>query len=67
MSVKGFWNPSTCAFENDEYLASIISDWVVTCDEFIDRITKSYEEPPTKFQQWILTRKTKCLCKVDNF
>lgn len=57
MSVKGFWNPSTCAFENDEYLASIISDWVITCDEFIDRITKSYEELPTKFQQ-ILTRKT---------
>ena len=33
---KDYWNPSTCAFENDECLRSIISDLVVTCDEIAE-------------------------------
>ena len=29
------WNPSTCIWENVEYLASIIDDSVIICDEII--------------------------------
>ena len=34
------WNPATCSCENGKYLASIIDDSVVSCDEIIDT-TKS--------------------------
>ena len=27
------WNPSTCSSENGRYLASIVDDSVITCDE----------------------------------
>ena len=30
------WNPATCNWENGKYLASIIDDLVITCDEIID-------------------------------
>ena len=29
------WNPATCNSENGKYLASIIDDSVITCDEII--------------------------------
>ena len=35
------WNPSTHSFENGKYLASIMDDIVVTCDEFIEE-TKQF-------------------------
>ena len=34
------WNPATCSCENGKYLASIIDDSAIMCDEFI----KSYDE-----------------------
>ena len=30
-----FWNPSTCNCKNGKYLASIMDDSVITCDEII--------------------------------
>ena len=30
------WNPASCSCKNDKYLASIIDDSVITCDEIID-------------------------------
>ena len=30
------WNPATCSCENVKYLASIIDDSVITCDEIIE-------------------------------
>ena len=30
------WNTATCSWENGKYLASIIGDSVVTCDEIRD-------------------------------
>ena len=30
------WNPATCSCENGKYLASIINDSVITCDEVIE-------------------------------
>ena len=30
------WNPATCSCENRKYLASIMDDSVITCDEVIE-------------------------------
>ena len=38
------WNPSTCNCENGKYLASIIVDSVIICDEVIDAEAKSNDE-----------------------
>ena len=35
-----FWNPATCSFENGKYLASIMDDSRIICDEVIE----SYDE-----------------------
>ena len=51
------WNPATCSCENGKYLASIMNDSVITCDEII-------EEPktvPTSFNEKNATCKTKKL------
>ena len=49
------WNPATCSCKNGRYLASIMNDSVITCDEII-------EEPktvPTNFNEKNATCKTK--------
>ena len=33
---KHIWNPSTCSSKNGQYLASIMDDSAITCDEIID-------------------------------
>ena len=42
------WNPATCSSKNGKYLASIIADSVITCDEIIDEETKTF---PTNFDE----------------
>ena len=32
---KMFWNPATCNWENGKYLASIMDDSAIICDEVI--------------------------------
>ena len=32
------WNPAACSCENGKYLASIIDDLVITCDEILDAV-----------------------------
>ena len=45
MCLKDFvWNPATCNCENEEYLASIIDDSVIICDEIICAEEKSFNE-----------------------
>ena len=34
-------NPATCSCENGKYLASIIDDSVISCDEIIEEETKA--------------------------
>ena len=34
------WNPSTCNWENGKYLASIIDDAAIMCDEVIESYDK---------------------------
>ena len=35
------WNPATCSCENGKYLAIIMDDSVITCDEIIEEETKT--------------------------
>ena len=37
-------NPDTCSSKDGKYLASIIDDSVILCDEIIDAEDKSYNE-----------------------
>ena len=52
------WNPTTCSCENGKYLASIIDDLVIRCDEIVEE-TKT---APTNFNE-----KKKGTCKTQNF
>ena len=50
------WNPAACNCENGKYLASIMDDSAVICDEVVE----SYEEE-TNFNEKEAT------CKMQNF
>ena len=52
------WNPATCSCENGKYLASIIDDSVITCDEIIEE-TKNI---PTNFNEKIII-----ICETKEF
>ena len=43
------WNPSTCSCENRKYLASIMDDLVITCDEYIEWYEEEIKTIPTNF------------------
>ena len=60
MKKEYVWNPSACIFENRKYLASIMDDTAIICDEVIDADdeTKTF---PTNFN------KRKVICKTKNF
>ena len=53
-----YWNPATCSCENGKYLASIIDDSVITCDEVIEEETKTVR---TNFIE------RNAICKTKNF
>ena len=38
------WNCATCSCENSKYLASSIDNSVITCDEIIDRETRTMKK-----------------------
>ena len=43
------WNPATCSCENGKYLASIMDDSTITCDEIIESYNEGTEPIPTNF------------------
>ena len=56
MYTNYIWNPATCSCKNGKYLASIIDDSVITCDQMIEEtktITRNFYE--------------KVACKTQNF
>ena len=55
------WNPSTCSWKNGKYLANIMYDSAIACDEVID----SFDEK-TKTVLTNLNEK-KGICKTQNF
>ena len=44
------WNPATCYCKTCKYLASIIDESVITCDEIIDAEARSYNEEKKHLQ-----------------
>ena len=42
-------NPATCSCENGKYLASIMDDSAITCDEIIESYGEETETIPTNF------------------
>ena len=50
------WNPATCSCENGKYLASIVDDSVITCDDVIESYNKE-----------INLNEKKAICKTQNF
>ena len=50
------WNPATCSCENGKYLASIMDNSVIMCDEVIE----SYDEETNLNEK-------KATCKRKNF
>ena len=57
------WNPATCSFKNRKYLASVIDDSMITCNEMI-RETKTL---PTNFDEKKVTYKTRKIYIVLGF
>ena len=55
------WNPATCSCENGKYLASIIDDSAITCDEIIESYNEETKTIVTNFSE------KKATCKSQNF
>ena len=60
------WNPATSSCKNEKYLASIIDDSVITCDELIDANAKSYKEETKTIPRNFNEKKT-CLQNTKFF
>ena len=44
VKIYYIWKSATCSCENGKYLASIMGDKMITCDEIINAEAKSYDE-----------------------
>ena len=55
------WNPATCNCENGKYLASIMDDLAITCNEIIESYDEETKNIPTNFNEKNIT------CKTQNF
>ena len=60
------WNPVTCNCKNGKYLASIIDNSVITCDEIINAEAKSYNEKTKTIPRNIICE-TKSFCILIAF
>ena len=52
------WNPATCNCENGKYLASIMDDSTIICDEVIESYDEERKAIPTNFNEKKVTCKT---------
>ena len=55
------WNPSTCNCKNGKYLANIMDDSAITCDEVIESYDEETKTIPTNFNE------KKATCEKQNF
>ena len=55
------WNPSKCIWENGEYLASIMDDSMILCDEIIKSYDEEIKTILTNFSEKNVTCKTQNL------
>ena len=62
MYVKGlYFSPATCSCKNGKYLASIMDDSAITCDEVIVSYNEKAKPITTKLDEM------KATCKMQNF
>ena len=47
------WNPSACICKNVKYLAGIMHDSEITCDEIIESYNEEIKTIPTNFNEKI--------------
>ena len=59
------WNPATCSCKYSKYLASIIDNSEIKCDEIIDVEAKSYYEEKKTIPKTF--NEKKATCKMLNF
>ena len=59
------WNPAAWSCKNNKYLASVIDDSVITCDEIIDAEAKPFGRKTKSFQV-NLNEKNK-ICETKSF
>ena len=52
------WTPTTCSCQNGKYLASIMDDSAITCDEAIESYDEEMKPIPTNFNEKNITCKT---------
>ena len=52
------WNPATCSCKNGKYLASIMDDSAIICDEVIKSYDEEIKTIPTNFNEKNITCKT---------
>ena len=50
---KIVWNPATCNCKNGKYLASIMDDSVITCDQGMESYDEEIKTFPTNFNEKI--------------
>ena len=55
------WNPAPCSCGNGKYLASIMDDSAITCDEIIESYDEETKTIPKNFNE------QKATCKTQNF
>ena len=63
--MKKKWNPATCSCKYGKYLASIMDDSAIKCDEIIDAEAKSNNEKQKPLQQILM--KKYITCKTQKF
>ena len=45
------WNPTACSCENEKYLANIMDNSAITCDEIIEPYDEESKTIPTNFNE----------------
>ena len=55
------WNPTTCSCKNGKYLANIMDDSVISCDEIIASYNEETKTVPVNINE------EKLACKTQNF
>ena len=61
------WNPATCNCENVKYLANIMVDSTIICDEFIKSKDEEIQTVPTNFNEKKVTYKRKIFIFLLHF
>ena len=64
---KNVWNPHICNCENEKYLAGIMDDSAIICDEVLQSNDEEIKTIPTNFNEEDITCKTQNFCVLLAF